>query len=891
MSAYPPQYESDVVLRDGSTLRLRPVRPDDAGRLIEMFEVMSPESLYFRFFNMPRIDSKRAAQLATVDYEDQFALVGEIGGAIGALAGYYRGDREPERAEVAFAIADTLQGRGLGTKLLERLALVARQHRIETFDAYVLADNRRMVDVFRDSGFDVHRRLDGGVVHFVLALRETAEFQKRSLDRAQKAASASMKVFFEPRSVAVIGANRRRGEIGGEIFHNLLASGFTGTAIPINPSAAEIMGVRAYPRLQDVPGSVDLAVIAVPARAVAGVVDDCIEKGVRAVVVISAGFGETGTEGRALEAELVDKIRGAGIRMIGPNCMGILNADPAVRMNATFSPVYPPEGQVAMATQSGALGLAILAYARRLNIGISTFVSMGNKADVSGNDLIQYWAEDPRTRVILLYLESFGNPRRFGQIARHVAKQKPIVAVKAGRSSAGARAASSHTGAHASSDTIVDALFRQAGVIRTGTLEELFDISSLLAHQPPPRGPRVGILTNAGGPGILAADACEASGLEIPSLGDATVAELRSFLPPTASVANPVDMIASASPDHYRRAMRAMLTDDRVDSLIVIFIPPLVTEPEEVAAAIRDGATAAGEKPVLATFMSAQGAPAVLEPIPCYTFPESAAIALARVTAYGAWQRRPEGTIPTFADVRPDLARAVVDRVLARGGGWLFPAEAQEVLTAFGIRVAAVRTATGEDEAVAAASALGWPVAMKAVGPTIIHKTDVGGVVLGLGAEGDVRRAYRDLRDRLGEALSGVLLQEMVAGGVEMLVGTVQDSTFGPLVACGSGGVLVDVLRDTVFRISPLADVDADQMLKDVRGAVLLRGYRGAAPADEAALRDVLLRVSALQEACPEIQEMDINPVKVLAHGACALDVRIRVDHPLAVPRSRRVAY
>jgi acetyl coenzyme A synthetase (ADP forming)-like protein len=541
------------------------------------------------------------------DGNNAFVLVGESGGRISAVASYDRDAASPDRAEVAFTIADALQGRGVGTRLLETLADIARAHGIQTFDAYVLADNQQMMRVFLDSGFEIHRRLDGGVFHVVLSLQQTPAYEAKAAGRSRAAAGASMKSFFQPRSIAVIGANRERGKIGSEILHNLVSGGFAGRIFPINPAIAEIDGLRAYPRLTSIPEPVDLAVICVPAELVIQIVDDCIAKHVKALVIISAGFGETDTAGRAREQTVLEKVRAAGIRLIGPNCMGIINTDPAVHLNATFSPIAPAPGRVAFLTQSGALGLAILDYVRKLNLGISTFVSVGNKADVSGNDLIQYWADDPRTDVILLYLESFGNPRRFGQIARRIAEVKPIVAVKAGRSSAGARAASSHTGALAANDVVVDALFRQAGIIRTTTLEELFDVAALLAHQPIPQGRRVGILTNAGGPGILAADACDANGLQLAQLSEGTIAELRQFLPKAGSVANPVDMLASASADDYRRATRLLLADNQIDSLLVIFIPPLITKADEVARAIVE-ASAGTSKPVLANFISAQGA-------------------------------------------------------------------------------------------------------------------------------------------------------------------------------------------------------------------------------------------------------------------------------------------
>jgi acyl-CoA synthetase (NDP forming) len=577
--------------------------------------------------------------------------------------------------------------------------------------------------------------------------------------------------------------------------------------------------------------------------------------------------------------------------MVGPNCMGLVNTDPEVRLNATFAPAYPPPGRVALSSQSGALGLALLDYASSLNLGISTFVSVGNKADVSSNDLIQYWAADPRTDVILLYLESFGQPGLFGRLARRITRRKPVVAVKAGRSRAGARAASSHTGALAETDTVVGALLRQAGVIRTETLEELFDVAALLAHQPAPRGRRVAIVTNAGGPGILAADACEARGLELPALRRETADGLRGFLPAAASVANPVDMLASAPPEHYARTLRAVFADPGVDSVLVIFIPPIATDTDAVARAIADEAKNANGKTVMAIFMSAKGAPEVLHPVPSYAFPESAAAALARAVEYGEWRGRPEGTTPDFRDLRIDHARGIVERSLAAGGGWLGPREAAELISDFGIPTAPLRIASSPEEAARCAGEIGFPVAIKAVGPAILHKTEVGGVRLNLRSPEEVRSAAEDLTKRLGTELTGILVQAMVAGGVEVVAGIVQDPTFGALIMYGSGGTLVELLADVAFRLQPITDADAAAMLEEVRGTALLRGFRGAPRADEAALRELLLRLSALAEACPEIQEMDINPVKVLEHGVRVVDARVRIGKRPVRRASRRIAY
>ncbi len=878
---------ADVVLRDGSTLHMRPATTSDRA------------GLPVTFLSRTGSHGHWLSALAVAPPARGHVIVGEVGGQLHVVAGYRRTAGTGEnRAEVAMAVAPGFEGRGIGTRALELLAAQARSEGVRTFEAWVPRGDRTVVDLFASSGFEVSQRDDAhaDVLCVSLGLGQTPAFLDRSAARAREAASASMRSFFEPVGVAVIGVNRERGRIGSEVFHNLLAADCAVPVYPVHPDGGEIEGRQAFARVGDIPGEVDLAVVVVPAALVLDVVEQCIAKGVKALVVISAGFGEVGAEGHALEATLLDTVRRAGVRMVGPNCMGLLNTDPAVRLNATFSPVYPPVGGVAMSTQSGALGLAILDYARQLSLGISTFVSVGNKADVSSNDLIQYWADDPHTRVILLYLESFGNPRNFSQIARRVARKKPIVAVKSGRSVSGARAASSHTGALASSDVVVDALFAQAGVIRTNTLEELFDVATLLAHQPVPRGSRVAIVTNAGGPGILAADACEAQGLHLPPLSDVTVAELRSFLPAAASVGNPVDMIASASAESYGRALRAVLRDDRVDAVLVIFIPPLVTHAEDVARAVRAAALTVPEKPVLGIFMSAESATGLLAPIPRFEFPESAAVALARAAQYGAWLRSPVEPPPEYADIDRTAARRLVDAGLARGGGWLTPEEAQGLAVAAGIAVPPSLLAQSADEAVAAARTIGGTVVLKAVGPTILHKTEVGGVRVGLIGDEAVREAWTEMADRLGAAehggaMTGGLVQAMIGGGVEMLVGVTDDPIFGQVMVCASGGILAELLHDADFRLHPLTGRDADDMIASLRGAALLKGHRGSAPADVPALRDALLRVSALVSVCPEIQELDINPLRVLTRGAHALDIRVRVGAARAATTTRRISY
>ena len=683
--------------------------------------------------------------------------------------------------------------------------------------------------------------------------------------------------FFEPRTVAVIGASRERNKIGSEILHNLLTTNFAGSIVPVHPEAEELFGLKAYARVTAIPGAVDLAVIAIPAARVEAVVDDCIAKGVPAICIISAGFGECNEEGRKREQAIIAKARRAGCRVIGPNCMGLLNTDPSVSLNATFSPVYPPIGNVAMSTQSGALGLAILDYARKLNIGISSFVSVGNKADVSGNDLLQYWEADPRTSVILLYLESFGNPSKFSRIARRISHNKPIVALKSGRSSAGARAAASHTGALASSDAFVDALFHQSGVIRTDTVTELFDVASLLSRQPLPRGRRIAILTNAGGPGILAADACQAHGLTVAELSDETRRQLRAFLPAAASVGNPVDLLAPAPPAHYEQALRLLLADPNVDSVLVIFIPPLVTDADEVASAIMRASEASPHKPVAGVFMRSDEAPGALARIPCFAFPEPAAMAMARVAAYGEWRRQVPGIIPSLADVQPSLARLIVERVLERGGGWLTAVEANALVSAVGISVPRSTCATSIDDAVDAAVRLGFPVAVKGVGRELLHKTEHKAVRLNLQTKSEVRTAASELTHTLGDKIECLLVQRMVSGGAEMMVGAINDATFGHVIVCGSGGVLIDLLADSACRLYPVTDQDAAEMVGSLKGVRLLRGFRGNLPADESAFREAVLRISALVAICPEIQELDLNPLVVLPEGVSAVDVRVRV--------------
>jgi len=881
------QFATDVVLRDGSTLRTRPIRPDDEPRLLAFLRGLSESSRRFRFFGLTSDErlAQEAGREARVDHGRNSGVVATEGreGHIVGHAEYLAMDAET--AEVGFAIADAYQGKGLGTILLGELARAAASAGITTFRAVVMPDNYSMLSVFRESGFRVSIDAAPHEIHVTFPTALTDEALERFELREWTSAVNAMNAFFRPRSVAVIGASRERGTIGAEVLHNLLSYGFNGPVLPVNMKAAVVQSIVAYQTVESVPGPLDLAVITVPRDAVLDVAEACGRKGVRALVVISSGFSEVGAEGIVRQEALLRTCREFGMRLIGPNCMGILNTDAEVRLNATFAPEPPPAGRVAFMSQSGALGLSIIDNASELGLGISTFVSIGNKADISGNDLIRYWEQDPHTDVILLYLESFGNPRKFSRIARRVGRLKPIIAVKSGRSAAGARASGSHTGALlAASDVTIDALFRQTGVIRTDRLEEMFDVAALLTSQPPPKGRRVAILTNAGGPGILCADACEAEGLEIPALSDESQAALRALLPLEASVGNPVDMIASASAAQYQEAMRIIGHDAHIDALVVIFVPPLVTKPQDVARAIVTGAREfAGVKPVLTVFMQARGVPEELRSsdlrLPSYAFPEDAATALARVASYSEWRARPIEAPAEFPDVRRDEATAIVATALGRKAEWLSSEEVWKLLTCYGIPVLQQRIVAGIDDVGAAAAELGGPVALKAVAPGLLHKTEAGAVRLGLTTT-DVTAAAREMDARLrqaGMAPSGFVVQRMAAPGVEMIVGVVLDRQFGPVVACGAGGVLVELIKDVSVRLAPLSKRDAEEMVRELKSFPLLTGYRGASPGDVDALVETVLRVSALVEDLPQIAELDLNPILVHAKGVTVVDARIRV--------------
>ena len=856
----------DVILRDGGTLRLRPPTAADSDAVVAFFADLSDRSRYLRFHGVWRVDARAIEPFVDPDWVERGALAGTLGERIVALGSYAR-LRDPRTAEIAFAVADAEQGRGIGTRLLEQLAMRAAEAGIESFVAEVMAANRHALAVFEAIGFELTRSLESGEVELRFPITATPELELRVEERDHVAVAASLRPFFVPASVAVVGASRRRGSIGGELFRNVLEADFSGAAYPVNRSGEPVAGVRAYTSIEEIPDPVDLAVICVPGAQVLDAAESALRKGVRALCVISSGFAETGTAGRERQERLLALVRSHGARLVGPNCLGISSA--ATRLNATFAPRALPPGHIGFSSQSGALGLALLEKAAERRLGFSAFVSIGNKADVSSNDLLEWWEDDPDTDVVLLYLESFGNPRKFGRLAQRVARRKPILALKAGTTGAGARAASSHTAALAGSEAAVDALFRQAGVLRARTLEELVDVAALLSTQPLPAGRRVAVVTNAGGLGILCADACEAVGLELPELAPETRAVLGEVLPSEASAANPVDLLGSATGATYEAALPAILADPGVDAAIVLFVPPVVAGAEEIAASIeRSVRTAATDKTVLAVVISAEGVPAALRDegsvVAAFAYPESAARALGVAAERAEWLRRPVGSVPDLDGVDGAAAAAVLEEV----DGWLSPDQVRALLGAYGIPLVPERLADSADGAVAAARELGFPVVVK-TSIAGAHKTETGGVALNLADEAAVRAAG----ERIG---APVIVQRYVRGGAELLAGVVQDPVFGPLVAFGPGGVMAELIGDAQFRIAPLTDVDAEELVLGGKAGRLVRGWRGSPPADAEALLDLVHRLARLAEDHPEVAELDLNPVIALADGCFAVDARVR---------------
>lgn len=885
-SGYPAHREADVVLHDGSTVRLRPVRAGDQGALQELFERLSEESRAFRFFS-GAVDLERAAiVLADVDYEDRYGLLATRG-AGERVVGHGLYVAAGDRAEVAFAVAEEMQGRGLATILLAHLAEVAAENGIPTFVAEVLPQNHRMIDVFRQSGFPTHTQTEPGLLRVEMPTSFSPDSLAQFEERDRLAARAAVRPILEPRAVALVGASRRQGSVGAEVFANLVESGYPGPFFPVNPAVERLRSVPVFPRLEELPGEVELAVVAVPAPQVVAVAREAAARGARALVVLSAGFAETGEEGVRRERELLAVCREAGMRLVGPNCLGVLNTDPAAPLDATFIPVAPPPGNVGFVSQSGALGLALAEFTEERRLGVSSFASIGNRADISANDFLEFWEEDGRTEVALLYIESFSDPRRFSRVSRRIGRRMPVVAMKSSRSAAGARAASSHTGALLSaSDHTVDALFEQSGVVRAETLAEMLDLAALFSSQPLPAGPRVAIVTNAGGPGIMCADACEAAGLEVPETPPEVRERLREFAAPQAGLGNPVDLIAAAGAEDFRRAIVALSAWEGVDAIISIFIRPLATSSEEVAAAI----AAASEElarplPLQAVFMTSgeRGPLAGAAGVPTHVQPEEAARALGKAHSYAEWRRRPAAAVPEIGRLHGDETAAVIAEALAAGREWLSAEECERVLGAYGVATPESRLVADPVAAGEAAAELGGRVALKAHGPGIIHKSELGAVALGLEAGEEVEAAAERMRGELarrGLAPESFLVQRMVEGGTELLVGMATDPVFGPVIACGAGGTAVELLGDVALRVCPINRADAAEMIRSLATFPLLTGFRGAPTADLEALEDLLLRVSALADAHDAVVELDLNPVLATSTAAIAADSRIRIAPP-----------
>jgi acetyl coenzyme A synthetase (ADP forming)-like protein len=869
---------TDVILRDGSTLRLRAPATEDAGALLEFFAGLSDHSRYLRFHGFSALGPKLVEPVLEPDWRERGALVGSLDGRIVALANWVR-LRDPRAAEVAFTVGDELQRRGIGTRLLEQLAARASEVGIEEFVAEVLQENAAMLGVFREAGFTVSRAAEAGEVEIRLAITPTGGYRDQVAARDHLAVHASLEPFFRPRAVAVVGASKRRGSIGGELFRNVLAADFNGSAYPVNRSGDAVAGVHGYRSVAEIAEGIDLAVICVPGELVLAAAEEALAAGVRALVVISAGFAETGSAGIERQEQLLTLVRNHGARLLGPNCLGI--ASSPVRLNATFAPRSFPSGKIGFSSQSGALGLALLERAEATGLGVTSFVSVGNKADVSSNDLLEWWEDDDETELVVLYLESFGNPRAFSRIARRLARRKPILALKGGSTRAGSRAAGSHTAALAGSDVAVDALFRQAGVIRAWALDELIDVATLLSAQPVPHGRRVAIVTNAGGLGILAADACEAAGLELPRPSDTTRAALAEVMPAEGSSANPVDLLGGATAESFAATLPSVIADPAFDAVIVLFVPTVGSDESEVGAAISRAAEGAADKPLLCVFVSANGPPASLRStanVPGFAYPEAAARALARAAERGEWLRQPTGEVPELECDR-DEAQAVAREAIAAGAEWLDAAGARRLLGAYGVQLVPERLAATLEEAVEAARELGYPVVLKTAVPGA-HKTEQGGVILDLGDE----QAVRSAAERLGGPM---LVQPFVRGGTELLAGAVQDPVFGPLVAFGPGGVLAELIGEARFRLAPLTDLDAKELVRAGKAGRLVAGFRGAPPADAGALVDLLLRLSLLADDLPEVAELDLNPVLALPDGCFAVDARVRVADPARPRRTK----
>ena len=862
----PSRWEADVLLRDGRTAHIRPVRPDDKQLMTEFYGRVSPDSKYSRFFApMPTLSDTVLERFTEVDYDRRVAFVLLLRGRLIAVGGY--DSISGDEAEVAFLVEDAEQGRGIGQILLEHLAQAARERGIGRFVAEVLPENGKMIQTFRDAGYRISSGLDHGVVllEFPIAVTDTAV--NALVRREHEAEAASIQRFFNPRSVAVIGASRREATIGQTLIRNLVNGDFTGRVYVVNPTAGAVSGLPAYTSVQDIDDDVDVAIVAVPAEVVPEVVLDCAAKGVHGLVVISSGFAEIGEGGRKRQRRLVGLSRSYGLRLIGPNALGIINTGSRVRLNASIAPTMPPRGRAGFFCQSGALGTAILEQVKLRGLGLSTFVSAGNRADVSGNDLLQYWEEDPATEVIMMYLESIGNPRKFSRIARRVSLSKPIVAVRSGRATQGVPMGHSVRKISAPPEA-VDAMFRQAGVIQVDTLDQMFDVAQLLAHQPLPRGRRVAIVGNSDAVGLLAADAAVGQGL---------------------SVNRQIALPAEPTPEEFEDALDAAIDDPEVDAVIAVYIPPLNVKGDEVATVLATVGEQS-DKPIVSSFLGAQGVPELLRvpdvagstagrgSVPSYAGVESAVRALSHVVDYAVWLRTPDGPPPDLDDCDVRAAREVLDEALGRmaQGGDLTDDEVGRLLAAYGIDLWRSLPAASVDDAVAAGDRLGWDVVLKTGGVEELERPDQIRLVRNITSAEDMADAWRALAtpERV------LAVQRTAPLGVPVTIRSLEDPLFGPVVSFGIGGPLTDLVGDMAFRIPPLTSSDAASMVREVKAAPMLFGYRGSTPADVAAVERLILRVAQLQNDLPQIASIDLGLVLVGADGAAVLNAAASVRPP-----------
>ena len=867
-----------ALLADGSTIEIRPAAASDLNAVLEMHRAMSPDNIYLRFFSMsPAAAEREARRICREPAADHVALLAWLAGELVGVASYEIGGADGT-AEIAFAVADHLHHRGVATLLLEHLVSAGRERGVRTYTAEVLAENSAMLKVFADAGLAARRRLVEGVTELAFDLPGNGadpaweSYLDAVAEREGHADVASLRHILAAESIAVVGASRKPESVGRAILRNIVSGGYAGRVYGVNPHARELEGVPCLPSVAELPEPADVAVIVVPAPAVLGVAQECGQRGVRALVVITSGLDAAG------RAALLDCCRHHGMRLVGPNCFGI--AVPALGLNATFAASPPAAGLAGLAVQSGGVGIALLEQLTRLGIGISSFASLGDKSDVSGNDLLMWWQQDQATKLAVLYLESFGNPRKFGRTARRVGASMPVLTVDAGRSAAGQRAAASHTAAAATPVVTREALFRQAGIIATRDLGELLDAAALLASQPVPTGGRIAIVSNAGGAGVLAADVCTDAGLTVAVLADDVQERIRQLLPSGASVADPVDTTAAVPADGFRRCLEQVAADGGVDALLVLTVPTAIADLTSAVCSASVSKPLAlvrlNQAEAIRLLPGGQGAPG---PVPAYAHPRSAARALAHAAGYGAWRARAPGHVPGLDDVRRDDARAIVSSFLdqAPAGGWLTPGLITELLDCYGIMPVGAEAVTSEEDAVAAVARLGGPVVLKADVPGLVHKSDAGAVQLDLHGPDEVRAGYRALAETFGTRMSAAIMQPMITGGTEVIIGVVQEPVFGPLVVFGLGGVATDVLGDQSARLTPLTDTDTAALVRSVRAAPLLLGHRGTPAADLGALENILLRVSRLAEDIPQIAELDLNPVIARPDGANVVDARVRV--------------